>query len=241
MTTPLNLMWKILKLPDSSACRSPGYRSRHFYSTKSNPCTVTAHCSTLQRWILLQHLDTVTASWDTCTASGDTFTASGDTFTASGYCYSIRGLVLLQHQEPPEAVHLNFQTSGNWRWRRWPESSRVSITAETKIHITMNAFRNGVAVLIPISKYLMATSGIFIFFFKCLQTIFWKPLLQRQQTDNRMQALIASTSCNWGAFASTPWLEGCGSAGTTTKQLQLLQYVVYGMGCRSWNFKTDFR
>ena len=58
LTPPLNLMWKILKLPDSWSSRSASCRSRHFYSDRSNPCTVTAHCSTLTA------LDTFTASGD---------------------------------------------------------------------------------------------------------------------------------------------------------------------------------
>ena len=58
LTPPLNLMWKILKLPDSWSSHSASCRSRHFYSDRSNPCTVTAHCSTLIA------LDTFTASGD---------------------------------------------------------------------------------------------------------------------------------------------------------------------------------
>ena len=69
LTPPLNLMRKILKLPDSWSSRIAGCRSRHFYSAKSNPCTVTAHCSTL---------------------------TALDTFTASGHFYSVRALALLQ-------------------------------------------------------------------------------------------------------------------------------------------------
>ena len=52
LTPPLNLMWKILKLPDSWSSRSAGCRSRHFYSA--------LQVQPLQRsysavWTLLQH------------------------------------------------------------------------------------------------------------------------------------------------------------------------------------------
>ena len=73
LTPPLNLMWKILKLPDSWSSRSAGCRSRHFYSA--------LQVQPLQRsysaaWTLLQHpgISTFTA----LRARLDTFTASRD-------------------------------------------------------------------------------------------------------------------------------------------------------------------
>ena len=81
-----------------------------------------------------------------------------------GHFYSALGISTLTALRAPWASQLKFQMSGNWRQWRWPESSRdsrVSITAKNTHH--HECLRNGVAVLIPISKYMMVISGIFIF------------------------------------------------------------------------------
>ena len=73
LTPPLNLMWKILKLPDSWSSRSAGCRSRHFYSALQVQPLQHSYSAV---WTLLQHpgISTFTA----LRARLDTFTASRD-------------------------------------------------------------------------------------------------------------------------------------------------------------------
>ena len=60
LTPPLNLMWKILKLPDSWSSRSAGCRSRHFYSALQVQPLQHSYSAV---WTLLQHpgISTLTA------------------------------------------------------------------------------------------------------------------------------------------------------------------------------------
>ena len=73
LTPPLNLMWKILKLPVSWSSRSAGCRSRHFYSALQVQPLQHSYSAV---WTLLQHpgISTFTG----LRARLDTFTASGD-------------------------------------------------------------------------------------------------------------------------------------------------------------------
>ena len=88
LTPPLNLMWKILKLPVSWSSRSAGCRSRHFYSALQVQPLQHSYSAV---WTLLQHpgISTLTAlrapsPWTPLQHPGIiTFTAL-DTFTASG-------------------------------------------------------------------------------------------------------------------------------------------------------------
>ena len=153
-----------------------------------------------------------------------------------GHFYSALGISTLTALRAPWASQLKFQMSGNWRQWRWPESSRdsrVSITAKNTHHHECLSQRCGSS-----HTYISIYYGNFwyIYFLKTVCKQFFE---SHSYSGNKL-----TTGCRLSlpaqvAFASTPWLEGCGSAGTTTKQLQLLQYAVYGMGCRT--FKIDFR
>ena len=127
LTPPLNLMWKILKLPDSSASRDPGCRSRHFYSAKSNQHSYSArHFYSV--WTLLQRpgISTLTALMP------PEHSYSARHFYSVWTLLQRPGISTLTALMPLSSVHLNFERSGDWRWWRWPESSKVSITAQKK-------------------------------------------------------------------------------------------------------------
>ena len=63
---------------------------------------------------------------------------------------------------------------------------------------SMLQFSSYIYICIYIYTRLYYGNSLVYTFWKYL-AIIWKPLLQRQLSDRLLQALIASTSCNWGA------------------------------------------